>query len=237
MGSDYDHEASFASSTTYDWVAPAEAEDENVQAVNRINPFIDRRMRRAVDAELAARGLQRVEEGPVDLLVSVDVLDAGRVGEIPRGARARRDAGCSSAWGSASTPVGTAPGDGDTRSPGDIPTAGDTRAGGYGYGSRYGWGYGGRSIVGASLGYGTPYFGYPTTVGVGVASYGGWGGRNLELPPGTFIIDVLDGESGDLLWRGWAEGALLYTNDVEDLPEFIASTVHRIMEDLPVDGV
>jgi len=234
VGSDYDREASFASVGTYDWVGPPDADDENLAAVDRINPFMDRRLRRAVDNELEARGLVRVQEGPVDLLVAVDVLDAQRVGEVRRASTA--------------TPVffsvgfGFNPGWYSPWGWGGYPFWGYSRygwGGRYGWGHPWGWGWGGSSLgrVGVGFGYRTPYFGWPSTsVSFGVGqSWGGYGLREPGLPPGSFVIDIIDGTTGDLVWRGWAEGAVYYAPDVEDLPEFIASTVHRIMEGFPAD--
>jgi hypothetical protein len=227
VGSDYDREATLDAVASYDWVSPAEADEETAAAVNRINPFIDRRMRRAVDSELEARGLQRVEEGPVDVLVAIAVLDVDRIGEVPRGG--------------SNVPVVV--GFGFGYNPGYWYSPWGYGYGGYGYG-RYGyagspyggWGWGGYPAVGVSVGFGRgPYFGYAAPYGAyGYQSYGGFRSRDLALPPGSFIIDILDGESLELVWRGWAEGALLYSPDAPELPEFIASTVHRIMEEIPL---
>lgn len=234
VGSDFDHEASFASVTTYDWVATAEGDEDNAAAIDRINPFLDRRLRRAVDYELAERGLQKVEEGPVDLLVAVDVLDAQRVGEVRRAT-------------TSATPVffsvgfGFNPGWYSPWGWGGYPFWGYSR---FGWGGRYGWGrpwgWGssgwGRASVGVGLGFGTPYFGVPAGGSFGVTqSWGGYGLNEPGLPPGSFVIDVLDGTTGELVWRGWAEGAVYYTPDPEDLPDFISSTVHRILEDFPAE--
>lgn len=227
VGSDYDHEAALEPVASYDWVSPSEADEETTEAVNRINPFIDRRLRRAVDSELEARGIQRVQEGPVDLLVAIDVLDVDRIGEVPRGG--------------SNVPVYV--GFGFGFNPGYLYSPwgyGGYGRYGYGYG-RYGYGYGGWGgypAVGVSVGFGRgPYFGYAAPYGAyGYQSYGGFRSRDLALPPGSFIIDILDGETAELVWRGWAEGALLYSPDAPDLPQFIASTVHRIMEEMPLEG-
>lgn len=232
VGNDYDRDASFDRVASYDWVGPSEADEETAAAVNRINPFIDRRLRRAVDDELGARGLQRVTEGPVDLLVAIDVLDVDRIGEVPRGG----------------TNVPVYVGFGFGYNPGywyspwgwGYPYGYGYGYGGWGYGGwrtpYYGWGWGGPA-VGVSVGWGRgPYFGYAAPYGAyGYQSYGGFRSRDLALPPGSFIIDLIDGETGELMWRGWAEGALLYAPDAPELPEFIASTVHRMMEDLPIE--
>lgn len=220
VGSDYDREASFADARTWDWAGVAEG-DEAAAEVERINPFIDRRLRRAVEDELEERGLVHVEEGPVDILLAVSVLDAGEIGEY----RGRRD------------------------SPAVYLGFGFGYNPGYWY-SPWGWGYPyygypyryrrypwfsyGFPTVGVA--FGRPYFGYPYAwSGYGYRSLGGVRSRDLALPPGTFIVDVLDGESGDLLWRGWAEGALMFAPDAAEMPAFIASTVHRIMDRLPID--
>ena len=174
VGHDYDREMSFAGASTYDWVeTPDELED-----VERINPFIDRRMRRAVDAELEARGFLRAADGPVDLLVAVSVLG---VEDGDRGRRGR-----------------TSP----------------------------------AFLVGLGV---SPYFGYPYGYRAygPYGAYGGYPDRGLELAPGSFVVDVMDGESGELWWRGWADGALGFAPAEEELPEFIASVVHRIMERFP----
>jgi hypothetical protein len=221
VGSDYDREASFAGAATYDW-AEAPVDEEGAETVDRINPFIDRRMRRAVEFELDTRGLLRVEEGPVDLLVSVSVLAAQEIEDYR--------------WSGASTAVslgfafGTYPG---WFGPwGWYPYYGT-------YWSRYPyWRWGGRygyvPRVGIAIGR-RPYFGYPYAYSrYGWRSYGGYPSRDLRLPPGSFIIDVFDGESGDLVWRGWAEGALMFAPEADEMPAFISSTVHRMMEDFPI---
>jgi len=88
--------------------------------------------------------------------------------------------------------------------------------------------------VGFGVGF-SPYFGYPYGYGAygPYGAYGGYRERDLRLPPGSFVVDVMDGESGDLVWRGWAEGALAYAPDEDELPAFIASVVHRIMGRFP----
>ena len=218
VGHDYDREMSFAGASTYDWVeTPDELED-----VERINPFIDRRMRRAVDAELEARGFLRAADGPVDLLVAVSVLgvedgDRGRRGRtspaflVGLGFGFGHYPGLWYPWG-AYAPF---------YSPYYPPFHGP-------------WGYRGFRRFGFGLGV-SPYFGYPYGYRAygPYGAYGGYPDRGLELAPGSFVVDVMDGESGELWWRGWADGALGFAPDEEDLPEFIASVVHRIMERFP----
>lgn len=215
VGSDYDRDVSFAARETYDWV---DSPEEDAQDVARVNPFIERRLRRAVDDELEFRGYRRVEDGPVDVLVSVSVLDAAEAGRA--GVRLGFPLMVGFSFGFA--PAFYYPG--------------------YGYGyrgylgsSRYGrYGFGRRVAFGSYR----PYFGYPYGYG-SFGPYGYYGGGrtgSLEsLAPGTFIIDIIDGDSGELIWRGWANGALSFAPDVDELPDFIGSVVHDIMEEFPPD--
>lgn len=222
VGSDYDRELSIAGAATYDW-AEADADAEGAETVERINPFIDRRMRRAVEFELDTRGLLRVEEGPVDLLVSVSVLAADEMGDyrsdrmstaISLGFAFGTYPGWFGPWGSYAYYGGYYPG--------------------YPYRSYGRFGYVPR--VGVAIGR-RPYFGYPYAYSrYGWRSYGGYPNRDPRLPPGSFIIDVFDGESGELVWRGWAEGALMFAPDGDEMPAFISSTVHRMMEDFPIEA-
>lgn len=60
---DYDHSAHFSAYKTYQWV--------DYQKVQVGNQILDQEIKRAVDAQLAAKGLQRVEGG-ADLLVGYE---------------------------------------------------------------------------------------------------------------------------------------------------------------------
>lgn len=220
FGHDYDREATFAAATTYDWV---ETPEEELAEVERVNPFIDRRMRRAVDTELEARGFRRVEEGSVDLLVAVTVLDVEGAESWRRG---RVSPAFLVGFGFGYGPGLWAPWSG--------------YAPWYGYSPWYGggfyspWRYRGVRRFGFGVG-ATPYFGYPYGYGSygPYGAYGGYPDRDLRLAPGSFIVDVMDGESGELVWRGWADGALGFAPDEDELPRFISAVVHRIMERFP----
>ena len=59
------------------------------------------------------------------------------------------------------------------------------------------------------------------------------GGFAEGSSPGTLVVDVFDGESGELIWRGWAERAMreaVYSGDVQ---QFLNETVAKIMEGFP----
>jgi hypothetical protein len=51
--------------------------------------------------------------------------------------------------------------------------------------------------------------------------------------PGTLTVDVTDGRSDELVWRGWAEGALFEPVSPEQLADFIDEVVGKIMRDFP----
>ena len=78
--------------------------------------------------------------------------------------------------------------------------------------------------------YGAPYapFAYP---------YGGFGypisASASGYAPGTLAVDVIDGRADELVWRGWAEGALLEPIAPERLADFIDEVVEKIMRGFP----
>ena len=51
---------------TYEWIEPTQAE---LDQLSLLNPFLERRVRRAVDHELGERGFTRARTGPADFLV------------------------------------------------------------------------------------------------------------------------------------------------------------------------
>jgi len=219
--SDYDHEADFVQLETYGWMLPTEEEQ---QELDRISPFLERRLTRALDRELTDRGYVETTDGNPDFWVSAypvvpvsDEADDGSTGSV-RPVR------------TSSVAVSVGFGGGGFCCPGfyGAPYAPFAYPyGGFGY-PRYG-GYPG-------------YFGYPG-FGVGFYSVGGFGGypyRGYGYPmsaagfaPGTITVDVTDGRSDELVWRGWAEGALFEPVSPEQLADFIDEVVGKIMRDFP----
>jgi len=63
---DYDDSMNFAHYRTYRWLPRDEAAG--------VIPLYDKRIRTAVDHELANKGFEEVENGPVDLIVSYEAL-------------------------------------------------------------------------------------------------------------------------------------------------------------------
>ncbi|UCF20684.1 MAG: DUF4136 domain-containing protein [Gemmatimonadota bacterium] len=233
--SDYDPQATFEDYKTYDWIAPSEAQRA---ALERVNPFLERRLQRAVDAELADRGFARSEEGEPDFWVSVYPLVPSREAG-PRGRQVARS------QPRVSVAVGF----------------------GFGHPYWYGYPYFGYRYPYFGyrypyFGYRYPYFGYPYAGGFGFPYIGlwlpyggypgyGWGpgydggyysfggyaypvAVSLDgLGPGTLVVDVTDARSDELAWRGWAEGALLEVPSPDRLDEFAGEVVAEILNGFP----
>ena len=221
-GTDYDREADFVQLETYGWMLPTEEEQ---QELDRISPFLERRLTRALDRELTDRGYVETTNDTPDFWVSAypvvpmnDEADDGSVEVVQRPVRTSGVA----------VSVGFA-------------------GGGYCCRGFYGAPYAPFAYPYGSFGYprygGYPgYFGYPG-FGVGFYSVGGFGGypyRGYGYPmsasgfvPGTLTIDVTDGRSDELVWRGWAEGALFEPVSPEQLADFIDEVVGKIMRDFP----
>ncbi len=237
---DYDPQASFSRYRTYDWILPSEDEQA---ALERINPFLERRLQRAVEAEMAQRGFELSPAGDPDLLVSVFPV-------VPeRGADSRGRAGPAHSRGAYRSPVQVSVGFG------------------FGFGHPYGYGYrypyfGYRYPYWGYPYWGNPYWGYPfgwgfgypffglafpiygySDYGWGPAYYGGYysaGGYGYSSPlaldglaPGTLVVDVIDARTRELVWRGWAEGAFYDMPRPEQLSEYVGQVVGKIMKGFP----
>ncbi|MGD8867211.1 MAG: DUF4136 domain-containing protein [Gemmatimonadales bacterium] len=235
---DFDPQASFSDYRTYDWILPSEDEQA---ALERINPFLERRLQRAVEGEMARRGFELSPAAEPDLLVSVYPV-------VPeRGADSSGRAGAAYGRGAHRTPVQVSVGFG----------FGFGRP--YGYGYRYpyfGYPYGSFGYPYAHFGYpyawgfGYPYFafafplyGYPG-YGWGSAYHRGYyhsaGGYGYSSPaaldglaPGTLVVDVVDARTRELIWRGWAEGAFYDMPRPEQLDEYIGRVVGKTMKGFP----
>jgi hypothetical protein len=217
---DYDPQVSFSGYKTYDWILPSEDEQA---ALERINPFLERRLQRSVEAELTQRGFE-LQPGAPDLLVSVYPVVP------PRGADSRGRAGWGGARGAYRSPVHVSVGFG------------------FGYGRPYRYGYRYPYFGYRSPFWGYPYWGYPYGWGFAYPHFAvafpvypsyGWGGGYSSgvaldgLAPGTLVIDVVDVQADELIWRGWAEGAFYDMPRPEQLDEYIAQVVGKMMKDFP----
>lgn len=203
--SDFDPEIAFSEYKTYDWMVLNERESA---ALERINPFLERRLQRAVESELAARGFVKSAGEQADVLVSVFPV----VLERPAGY-----AGTRRPRSRVNVIVGFSVGRGYY--PYRFP---------YGY-PYFGYGYRGFSPYWLPFGYPyfafwNPYFDYPRDPGRV--------GRD-GLGPGTLVVDVIDGPSGELAWRGWAEGVLLDAPPAKELDEYAGEVVGKILKGFP----
>lgn len=201
VDSDYDQLASFAELRSYDWL---DTNGQREDALAAIDPFLARRVRRAVDEELEQRGFVRVDERRPDFHVAASVVTSG-------------------AWTRGRAPYRRA----------RPMCAGPNVSVFFGFGYPYGFGFGPPFYR-----FPFPYFGYPRAftcayrLGFGyiwVPVYR----RRDEYGPGTLIIDVVERESRELIWRGWADGALLDAPRREELPKYLAQVVAKILEDFP----
>ena len=104
-----------------------------------------------------------------------------------------------------------------------------------GYGWGYPWGWHRYPFVGQPGGWGWGWGAPVTTVGFGYT----WmpqQGFSSGTSAGTLVVDIFDGESGELIWRGWAERALGEAAYADDMQEFLNQTVAKILRDFPPES-
>jgi hypothetical protein len=242
---DYDRQAAFVQYRTYDWLLPTADEQA---ALERVNPFLERRLQRADGRELADRGFVKSTEGDPDWWVSVYPLVPTR-GDDSSGDSALTHSHGAYPRSRVNLSVGFAVGFGHPYWFGfghpyftySYPYFGYPYSFAYGYpyfGFRYPY-FGFRYPY---FGFRYPYFGYPRYrwypgFGVGYYSSAGYaftvavalGG----LGPGTLVIDPIDAQTDELVWRGWAERALLEAPGPDRLTEYVDEVVGRIMKEFP----
>jgi len=196
--SDYDPQATFTGLRTYDWLDSADVAEE----LASISPFLDRRIRRAVDQSMTGIGMVLRPDEEVDVLITAVVI-------TPEGSHV---AACSG-------PL----------APCELQAVSVYMSFGYPYG--YGF-------PGPWHWQGYPYRAYPW--GYAYSYRIGFGYTWIPLQsqpggrlPGTLIIDVFDGDSQELIWRGWAEGALAGMTDSDEQQAYVDQVVERILEDFP----
>ena len=188
---DYDDKVSFSGFRTFAWMDSTRPREEPRRGERRVdeprlgdestNPFLERRVKRAVETVMAERGLTPTAGGgaPADILVTAFVMGPSaydRSGSRWMGSTCGPSL---SVWFGPSYPFGFR----SRRSSWFFPGSYMGNPWGYACSYRIGYGYGWMPL------YGSP-------------------GRQMA---GTLVVDVLDGESHELLWRGTAEGALIDT--------------------------
>ena len=75
--------------------------------------------------------------------------------------------------------------------------------------------------------------------GYGYGGYGGYpsGGYYLEeYLSGTLVLDIYDGRTNELIWRGWAVDALDDNPKPEDIRMYVEAAVEEILERFPPTG-
>jgi hypothetical protein len=189
VNTDYDPQASFGGLRTYSWLDSATVRERLAAA----NPFLERRMRRAVDKSLRQQGFNHEAGGRVDFLVTALVINEERSGLTRR------------------PPV--------------------TVHLGIGYGYPYGFAY---PWYRRSYPYWRNPWGYASAYRIGfgymwLPVYDRPSGRL----PGTLVIDVFDGKSRELIWRGTAEGALIGVSRTAESQEYLDATVAKILQKFP----
>ena len=193
---DYDDDVSFERFRTFAWMDSTRKREEE-----STNPFLERRVKRAVETVMAERGLTATEGAGADVLVTAFVVGPSsydRSGSRWLGSMCGPSL---SVWFGPRYPFGF----GRRRSPWFYPGAYYGDPWGYACSYRIGYGYGWLPL------YGTP-------------------GRQMA---GTLVIDVLDGESHELLWRGSAEGALIDTRRSDQRQETIDKIVREVLKEYP----
>jgi Domain of unknown function (DUF4136) len=216
---DYDRDVEFVAFKTYDWMLPTEAEQREM---SRISPFLERRLTRAIDSELVARGFVKNTDGHPDFWISAYPVLAEEGDSVQ-----------------ATTYGVPAP------SPGVGVSVGFSVGAPFGYGF-YPYPYGYAPVTPFNPYFGYPGYGWYPGFGVGLYSFGGYGsspsGVGYGYPiaasangyaPGTIAVDVTDASTDVLVWRGWADGALYEGVSPEELPEFINEVVSKIMRGFP----
>ncbi len=106
----------------------------------------------------------------------------------------------------------------------------------YGYSSGYGYGpYYPRGFGRSRFGLGR-YYGY---TGFGLGRYGLYGGEPYvdEYLEGTLVLDIVDGRSGHLLWRGWATKRLDASPEPKNVREYAREAVREILKEFSPAGI
>jgi len=123
---------------------------------------------------------------------------------------------------------------------GGVSSGGPTVAVSFGVGFGHGW----------APGFGHPWGWYSYPFAMHPWAYGPWPAYSVGLgytwlpqqgffegaPPGTLVVDVFDGATGELIWRGWAERALAEAAYKDDVQEFLNQTAVKILEGFPPES-
>jgi hypothetical protein len=193
---DYDEEASFSRIRTFAWMDSTRTRDEQ-----STNPFLERRVKRAVEMGMAERGLTPTEVTRADVLVTAFVIGPARYDRQPSRWFGTMCGPSLSVWIGPRYPFGFSRRGPSWFFPGSY--------------WRNPWGYACAYRIGFGYGW-LPLYEAP--------------GRQLA---GTLVVDILDGESHELLWRGSAEGALIDARRSDQSQEEIDRIVREVLKRFP----
>jgi hypothetical protein len=60
----------------------------------------------------------------------------------------------------------------------------------------------------------------------------------VEYEEGTIVVDVVNAATGDVVWRGWAQGDLrVFIDDQDAMHQHVVRSVERMFEALPAGAV
>ncbi len=102
--------------------------------------------------------------------------------------------------------------------------------GSYGYGSYYGGGYLGHGHFGHGS-FGRGHFGR-SRFGFGYGPYYG-SSRLREYVQAQLVLDVVDAQTDELIWRGWATKSLEDNPTPEAVRKYVKAAVEKILERFP----
>ena len=222
--SDYSERASFTEFKTYKWV---QRETDWTRREAATGPLVDQDVRRAVNAELARKGFERVESGKADFLIAYRLITRERIGSLDT------------------------PGSGSYAVHAAYVNSRQVVRRGIGYrhgrGAYYGRGYHGghRGHYGYGL-YGSRHHRYGRRGYLGFGHYGGrygygygygygyrYGGYVDEYLEGTLVIDIIDPVANEVIWRGWASDAMDADPDPSRVRKYVNEAVTEILARFP----
>lgn len=192
---DYDDEVSFSQFRTFAWMDSTRRREDDAA-----NPFLERRVKRAVETVMSERGLTAADSSSADVLVTAFVMGPT---SYDRSGSHWMGSGCGptlSVWFAPRYRYGYR----RFGSPWFFPGA-YANPWGYACSYRIGYGYGWMPL------YGSP-------------------GRQMA---GTLVVDIMDREKHELLWRGSAEGALIDTRRSDQQQEQIDAIVREVLREYP----
>ena len=193
---DYDENVAFDTKRTFAWMDSTRPRDERTD-----NPFLERRVKRAVETVMGERGLTTADTNRADVLVTAFVVGPTRADRLTSRGLGTMCGPSLSMWIGPRYPFGYSRRGSRWYFPGSY----WSNPWGYACSYRIGYGYGWLPLYGAP-------------------------GYQLA---GTLVVDILDGESHELLWRGSAEGALIDSRRSDQTQEEIDKIVREVLKEYP----